>query len=293
VALVVGAWIAYSLARSLSGDDVAAALHRGRLLQHWDSLLGFGWTIDLNHWATAHALLAVPMTFEYATLHYLLTPLVLVWLWRAHPETYRSALLALLAMSVIGLAVYIAMPVAPPRLLPHSEWIDTMRTWAHIGWWGSAGSAPAGMGHLTDQYAAMPSLHVGWAVWCAWAWRRVAKNATVRRIAWIYPATVAITVVATANHYVLDVAVGTALSLAACALAPRLLAHLRGDAATPSDTTIDLTSAKPRRQPVLHAPHPVMSLIVADLIKLIDLRKTGDEPDAVDAEELSRARGPH
>jgi PAP2 superfamily len=270
VALVVGAWIFYSLARSLSGDDVDAAISRGRLLQHWDSLLGFGWTIDLNHWVTDHALFAVPMTLEYASLHYLVTPLVLVWLWRSHPETYRPALLALLAMSAAGLVVYIGLPVAPPRLLPGSDWIDTMDAWSHIGWWGGAGSAPAGLGHLTDQYAAMPSLHVGWAVWCAWVWRRAARNGTLRRLAWIYPATVAVTVVATANHYVLDVAAGTALALAACELAPRFAAALRGGAAG------------------RHLGHPVMGFIPADLIKMVDLRDgSGRHRDPAVAESES------
>jgi hypothetical protein len=277
IALVIGAWIAYSLARSLSGDDVAAAIHRGQLLQHWDSLLGFGWTIDLNHWVTDHALLAVPMTLEYASLHYLVTPLVLVWLWRSHPEIYRSALFALIAMSAVGLVVYIALPVAPPRLLPGSGWIDTMNAWSHIGWWGGAGSAPAGLGHLTDQYAAMPSLHVGWAVWCAWVWRQAARHATVRRLAWIYPATVAATVAATANHYVLDVVVGVALALAACAYAPGFVASLRRGGARDAIDAVDLdrdlvSSARPRREPVRQLAHPFMGFISADLIKLIDLR---------------------
>jgi membrane-associated phospholipid phosphatase len=222
VALIVGAWLLYSVARSSSGDDIAAAVRRGQIVQNWDQVLGFGFTFNLNHWVTAHALLAVPMTLDYASLHYLVTPLVLVWLWRSHPAHYRPALLALLSMSAIGLVVYMVLPVAPPRLLPGSGWIDTMSTWSRIGWWGSGGSAPEGLEHLTDQFAAMPSLHVGWAVWCAWVWRRTG-GITVQRFGWIYPATTAATVIATANHYVLDVVVGTLLALATCLVVPRLL----------------------------------------------------------------------
>ena len=224
ILLIVGAWIVYSLARSLSGDDVVSAVHRGRILQNWDAALGFGFTLDVNHWVTAHGILAIPMTLEYASLHYLITPLVLVWLWRFHPENYRPALLALIAMSAVGLVVYVVLPVAPPRLLPNSGWIDTMSSWSQIGWWGNGGSAPAGFEHLTDQFAAMPSLHAGWAVWCAWVWRRTGGSFS-RRLGWIYPASIAATVVATANHYVLDVVAGVLLALIACALAPRLLAR--------------------------------------------------------------------
>jgi membrane-associated phospholipid phosphatase len=226
IALVAVAWVVYSFARSLSGDDVAQAIRNGRLLLDWDQALGFGWTLNLNQWATAHALVAVPFAFEYASLHYIVTPLVLVWLWRRRPEAYRSALTALLVMSAIGLAFYVLLPVAPPRLLPDAGWVDTMKSWSHVGWWGGAASAPAGFEHLTDQYAAMPSLHVGWAVWCAWAWRN-SSHALVRRFGWLYPASIATAVVLTANHYVLDVAAGALIAITVCSLLPRLMATKR------------------------------------------------------------------
>jgi hypothetical protein len=123
-------------------------------------------------------------------------------------------------MTAIGLTCYVLLPVAPPRLLPDAGWVDTMKTWSHVGWWADAASAPAGLEHLTDQYAAMPSLHVGWAVWCAWAWRS-STWAFVRRFGWLYPASIATAVVLTANHYVLDVAAGALIAITVCALASR------------------------------------------------------------------------
>lgn len=226
IVLVVAAWVLYSLARSLSGEDVAEAIRNGQRVLDLDSALGFGWTLELNRWATEHALVAVPFVFQYASLHYVVTPLVLVWLWRRRPEAYRSALGALMLMSAIGLVFYIVLPVAPPRLLPDAGWMDTMKVWSHLGWWGGAASAPSGLEHLTDQYAAMPSLHVGWAVWCAWAWRNSA-NTFVRRFGWLYPASIALAVVLTANHYVLDVAVGVLIALTVCIALPRLTASWR------------------------------------------------------------------
>lgn len=226
VALVVAAWVLYSFVRSLSGDDVAQAIHNGRVLLGWDDALGFGWTLELNRWATEHALIAVPFVFEYASLHYVITPLVLVWLWQRHPQAYRPALTALLAMSAVALACYVLLPVAPPRLLPGTGWLDTMSAWSHLGWWGGAASAPAGFEHLTDQYAAMPSLHVGWAVWCAWAWRTSASS-FVRRFGWLYPASIVTAVVLTANHYVLDVVVGALIALSVSLLL-RARARSRG-----------------------------------------------------------------
>jgi hypothetical protein len=237
IALIVAAWLVYSFARSLSGDDVLEAVRNGRTLLDWDDALGFGWTLELNQWATSHAAIAVPFAFEYASLHYVVTPLVLVWLWRRRPERYRSALSALILMSSIGLVVYVLLPVAPPRLLPDSGWVDTMAAWSHLGWWGGAASAPAGLEGFTDQYAAMPSLHVGWAVWCAWAWRD-SSNGFVRRFGWLYPASIATAVVLTANHYVLDVAVGALLAVV-CVLLPRWsAAHRQAGELRPGPVTV-------------------------------------------------------
>ena len=218
VGLIVAIWLTYSLARSLSGGDVASAVRHGQAMMGWDQNLGLGWTLELNQWVTRHAVVAVPFTFEYASLHYVVTPLVLLWVWRTRPEFYRTALTALILMTAVGLVFYIGLPVAPPRLLPDAGWADTMRAYSHLGWWGAGASAPAGLEHFTDQYAAMPSLHVGWAIWCAWAGRR-ATQPWVRRLVWLYPVSIGFAVVVTANHYVIDVIAGGALSLSACALA--------------------------------------------------------------------------
>jgi membrane-associated phospholipid phosphatase len=220
VALIVGIWLVYSLARSLSGDDVAAAVRHGQKIMLWDQFLGLGWTLELNQWVTRHALVAVPFTFEYASLHYVVTPAVLLWVWRSRPDCYRTALTALILMTAVGLVFYIGLPVAPPRLLPDAGWADTMRAYSHLGWWGAGASAPAGLEHLTDQYAAMPSLHVGWAIWCAWV-ARGARQPWVRRLAWLYPASIAFAVVVTANHYAIDVIAGALLAFTACLVATR------------------------------------------------------------------------
>jgi PAP2 superfamily len=62
-----------------------------------------------------------------------------------------------------GIVGYAAFPLAPPRELP--GFVDTI---GRYGWWGSAASAPEGPGALTNQYAAMPSLNIGWALLFAW-----------------------------------------------------------------------------------------------------------------------------
>ena len=110
--------------------------------------------------------LGLLFAYLYATLHYIVTPAVLVWIAVRRRDGYRPARNALLAATAIGLVGYWLLPTAPPRLLD-AGFTDTMATFSGVGWWGDAASAPRGMEALSNQYAALPSLHVGWAVWVA------------------------------------------------------------------------------------------------------------------------------
>jgi len=114
--------------------------------------------------------------------------------------------------SLLGLIGFATAPLAPPRMLP--GFIDTMARYGRYGWWDSAASAPRGLGSLTNQLAAMPSLHVGWAIWCGWMVARYAQRAWVRGLAIAYPVIVVLVVLATANHYLIDAVAGLVVLLA-------------------------------------------------------------------------------
>jgi hypothetical protein len=91
-----------------------------------------------------------------------------------------------------------------------------------VGWWGGDASAPRGLGALTNQLAAMPSLHVGWAVWVAWVVVTHSTRRWVRVLAVAYPIGTTLVVVATANHYLLDAVAGAAVVAVAIRLSGRL-----------------------------------------------------------------------
>jgi hypothetical protein len=103
----------------------------------------------------------------------------------------------------------VALPTAPPRLV--GGYVDTLLSTSPVGWWGAEGSAVRGAGGAVDQYAAMPSMHVGWALWCGMVFWRLARARWQHVLAVGYPAVTAVVVIATANHWVLDVLVGAAL----------------------------------------------------------------------------------
>jgi len=205
--VLAGLYVAYSLTRVLASDDLAAAQDRARDIGRLEDALHLDVESWLNHATSDLAWLAVPMDFWYAVLHYLVTPVALGWLYLRRRSDYGRARTALVVSSVLALGCYLLLPTAPPRLTGGSSYVDTLALFAHVGWWSEHASAPSGLGGLTNELAAMPSLHVGWAIWAVWAVRG-------RLLAYLYPAGTALVVVCTGNHWVLDCVVGLLLTLA-------------------------------------------------------------------------------
>ncbi|WP_329530939.1 phosphatase PAP2 family protein [Streptomyces sp. NBC_01450] len=207
--LIAVVYALYSGVRLLIRGKASDAVRHGADILHYEQLI----PLDPEHWLNRllakHAFLGVPADFAYASLHYLVTPAVLVWLWRHRPMHYRMARTWLMISTLIGLVGFTVLPTAPPRLLTGGYgFIDTMAQYSSYGWWGTDASAPRGMGQLTNQYAAMPSLHVGWALWCGLLLFRFGRHWSVRTLGAIYPVVTVLVVLGTANHYLMDVAAG-------------------------------------------------------------------------------------
>ncbi|MET8948009.1 phosphatase PAP2 family protein [Streptomyces sp. NPDC004542] len=214
----------YSAGRLLARGDVSGAVDHGLALLRIEKALHLDLEHPLNRLFTHEAWLGVPADFWYASLHYLVTPAILVWLFRSRGRLYRAARTWLMTSTFIGLIGFTLLPTCPPRLLAADHgFVDTMAQYSSYGWWGGEASAPRGMGGMTNQYAAMPSLHVGWALWCGvMLWRyggtRLAKAAGVA-----YPLLTAIVVMGTANHYFLDAVAGVAVMGVGLLLAPHVM----------------------------------------------------------------------
>jgi hypothetical protein len=240
----------------MSSGDVTSANDIGYALLHLEQSWHVAYERSLNQLLWHHLPLAVAASYLYATLHYTLTPAVLVWMYRRHPGSYRAARTTLLLATLLGLTGFLLFPTTPPRLLPGGGFYDTLATVSDWGWWGSQASAPRGLGALTNQYAAMPSLHVGWAVWCGWLLVRHARHRTTRVVGALYPVLTVIVVMATANHYLLDAVAGIAdiaIAAGAAALLHRLAQVPRNSpppVASPSGDGI------PRARPPGHTEGP-------------------------------------
>ncbi len=207
VVLLTALWFTYAFSRVVASDDLAAARARAAHLLHLEQLLHLDVESWLNHAVTPVSQLAVPMSFWYASLHYLVTPAVLVFLFVRHRAEYPRARNAIVIGSAIGLACYVLWPTAPPRLMPGGAYLDTLVSTSDVGWWSGQTSLPNGLGQMANELAAMPSLHVGWTVWVAWAvWRHT--GVVGRILAVLYSAGTTLVVIATGNHWVLDAVAG-------------------------------------------------------------------------------------
>ncbi|MBT2412026.1 phosphatase PAP2 family protein [Streptomyces sp. ISL-12] len=222
--LILLVYACYSAGRLLVRGDVSDAVGHGLAVLRVEKVLHLNAEHPLNRLFTSEPWLGVPADFWYASLHYLVTPLVLVWVFRSRAVRYRAARTWLLTSTFIGLIGFTVLPTCPPRLLaPAHGFVDTMAHYSAYGWWGGEASAPRGLGGMTNQYAAMPSLHVGWALWCGVLLWRFGGTRATRVAGVVYPLVTTVVVMGTANHYLLDAVAGAVVMGAGLVVTPYVL----------------------------------------------------------------------
>lgn len=230
--VLIGLLWAYDVVRGLAPARVSQAVSTARGLLTFEH----AWHVDVEHplnGALAHAGVLVQdiANYYYATLHIWLTVGVLGWVYWRRPEQYRRLRTVLVLINVMALVVFWLLPLAPPRLLPGAGFVDTIAAGHTIGSWGSPATADANF------YAAMPSLHVAWAVWVAIAVRGSLRNRWARRAAAVYPVLTVLVVLATANHYLVDTVAGALTAWIAVPIARRFPGPRRKAADAPPSRT--------------------------------------------------------
>ncbi|MFF4538468.1 phosphatase PAP2 family protein [Streptomyces aureus] len=216
VLLIAVSYWTYSLIRNAVPEQRHEALRNADWIWSIEHHLGAAFEESVNHAVNSVGWLIIGMNYYYATLHFVVTLSVLVWLYRCHPGRYAAARLVLFATTVVALVGYYLFPLAPPRLMTGSTFVDTV---AIHETWGSMASGD--LKHMSNQYAAMPSMHIGWSLWCGLSLIALAKAPWARILGVLYPVATLVVIVATANHFWLD-AVGGMLCLAFGFLVARL-----------------------------------------------------------------------
>ncbi|MFE7431173.1 phosphatase PAP2 family protein [Streptomyces sp. NPDC057545] len=196
--IAVSYWV-YSLVRNAVPEQKTQALRNADWIWSVEKHLGIAVEQTVNHAVNSVTWLIVSMNYYYATLHFVVTLGVLVWLFRRHPGRYAAARLTLFATTAVALLGYYLFPLAPPRLMTGGHFIDTVLV-HHT--WGSMASG--NFKNMSNQYAAMPSMHIGWSLWCGLTVFALVSAPWARILGLLYPTATLVVIVATANHFWLD-----------------------------------------------------------------------------------------
>jgi membrane-associated phospholipid phosphatase len=204
--------IAYELSRVLATGGRGAALGHAHSVVAAERSLGMFHELSVQRFAMhAPGIVLDIANWTYFNAQFTVTFLFLLWAYLRHTDRYTTIRNAVIAADAIGLIGYLAYPTAPPRMLPRLGFVDTLN--------GAAVNHHSGaVASLANPYAAMPSLHTAYALIFGVSGVMLARRWWIRGLWALYPGLVVFSIVATANHFLLDAVTGAAVALAAAAL---------------------------------------------------------------------------
>lgn len=206
VALVFALLTFYRYTRFLAREHTGSAFANARHVLRLEEQLGIANERGLQRAALDHLWLIKGLNRYYVSVHFPATVGFLVFMYVRAPDAYRRLRRLFVAVTAMALAIHVVFPLAPPRMLP--GYVDT------ISKYGPAIYQRSDVAETANQFAAMPSLHFGWAVLVAYGVVRYARGSW-RYAAIAHPVLILIAIVLTANHYWLDAIVAGLLVLGA------------------------------------------------------------------------------
>ncbi len=231
VALFLGAYYAYRLVRGVVDGRAGAAFENARSLLHVEQSLGLFIEPDVQNWAESHRLILDAANWMYVNSHFALTTGFLIWLYVKRNEAFyfvRNMFMVSMGIALVG---YVAFPTAPPRFMP--EWGFTDSVTQAVG-----EGAAKGASLLYNPFAAVPSMHVAFALMIAVSGVMLVRSRLAKALWATYPLLVTFTVVATANHWWIDAVLGALTAGLSAVAAKEILERARpgvwsfGDPAT-------------------------------------------------------------
>jgi PAP2 superfamily len=197
----------YSFVRNANGANPPGAYPHAKQIISLEQHFGIFHEATIQSWALHFKPLIVSANYFYGSLHFIVTIFTGFFLylkWSDDYPRFRNTLAISTGLALIGFKFY---PLMPPRLLDtvgglhiaHYGFVDTLAKYPTF-WSFDSG----GMSHLSNQFAAMPSVHICWATFCAFALVPRLRNPVARVLAFLYPFFTLIVIVITANHYFLD-----------------------------------------------------------------------------------------
>ncbi|MGW1161345.1 phosphatase PAP2 family protein [Streptomyces sp. NPDC002513] len=232
--LVAGLFLVYKLGRQLANGHTVEAYRNAHRVWHWERSLHLPGEGAVQSALLHGDTLVRAANLYYVAVHFTATAAFLVWLYLRRPGHYLWARRVLALVTGAALALHLTFPLAPPRMLDVAHLMDTGQVYGPTVY-----EAQPETDSMANQFAAMPSLHFGWALMVAIG----LIAATRSRLRWLWllhPLLTLVVIVGTANHYWLD-------AIAASALLGLALAVVRApSAAADGSPTAPLTVPAPR-----------------------------------------------
>jgi|SRR5215217_2065008 len=221
IVLFCGAYWLYRLVRGLVDGRAGQAFDNARQVIDIERGLGLFIEPSVNAWTSAHEVVADFAGWMYVNSHFAVTTVTLAWIYLRRNERFyfvRNMFMVAMGLALLG---YMALPTAPPRLLPEWGFSDSVAAFTGVD--HDTGSA----GVLFNPYAAIPSMHVAFALMLGVTMTRMARRRWAQALWWAYAPVVTFVVVATANHWWLDGFLGAVVALVSAVCAHGLFARAR------------------------------------------------------------------
>ena len=204
--IIIPAFLAYFLVRKVVEGRVSEAFSNGAKVIELERAVGIFWEPRLQEHILDFDLLVNLANWVYMWGHWPVIVLAAVWLFLMHRDAYHVYRNAFLISGAIGLIIFAAFPVAPPRFMEAWGFVDTVAE-------NSSGYRVLQPPAFVNQYAAMPSLHFGWNLLVGVAIARYGSVPLLRLFGALMPAAMFVGIVLTANHYIIDGLAGGGLAL--------------------------------------------------------------------------------
>ena len=220
--LFLAAYFAYRLARGLVEGRATAAFQHARQLISIERTLHLFVEPSVQAWASGSHLVMVTASWTYVNAQGPVTIGALLYLYVRHNGNFyfvRNMFMIAMAIALVGYTVF---PTAPPRFMPEWGFIDTVADLTPV----NVSHTSASMSAFFNPYAAVPSMHVAFALMIAWPLARLVRRSPVRILWMLYPFVMTFVIVVTANHFIADALLG-ALTAGASAYGASWLARAR------------------------------------------------------------------
>jgi hypothetical protein len=206
--ILVAAYLSYEGVRRLVASEPQEAFHHATSIIRLEQRMGIFYEPHLQSLVVGHHWLVTLFNWVYVWGYLPVICLAGIYLYLFHRSFYTRYRNAFLLSGAAGLTVFALLPVAPPRMLPEFGFVDTV----HVN---SAFYRHFHDSGLVNEFAAVPSFHFGWILLVGLALIQTSRRAAVRAFGVLLPLLMLAAIVLTANHYVLDAAVGAAIVLVA------------------------------------------------------------------------------